>query len=43
MKLRYFIGIPYLGYIGMIGGSIWFEAIIIGLVFAIYDTLFYGE
>ena len=43
MKLRYFIGIPYLGYVGMIGANILFEAIVIGLVLGMYDILFYGE
>ena len=40
MKIRYIIGIAYLSYIGMMGGTIIVEAIIIGLVFAMYDTLF---
>jgi len=38
--LRYIIGISYLSYIGMMGGSIFVEAIIIGLVLGMYDLLF---
>ena len=38
--LRYIIGISYLCYIGMVGGSIVVEAIIIGLVLGMYDILF---
>ena len=40
MKIRYIIGIAYLSYIGMMGGSIVVEAIIIGLVLGMYDILF---
>ena len=40
MKIRYIIGIAYLSYIGMMGGSIVVEAIIIGLVLGMYDLLF---
>ena len=40
MKLRYILGIAYLSYIGMMGGTIIMEAIIIGLVFGMYDALF---
>jgi len=38
--LRYIIGISYLSYIGMMGGSVIVEAIIIGLVLGMYDLLF---
>ena len=40
MKIRYIIGVAYLSYIGMMGGSIVVEAIIIGLVLGMYDILF---
>ena len=40
MKIRYIIGIAYLSYIGIMGGSIVVEAIIVGLVFGMYDLLF---
>ena len=40
MKLRYIVGIAYLSYIGMMGGTIIVEAIIVGLVLGMYDFLF---
>ena len=40
MKIRYIIGIAYLSYIGMMGGTIIVEAIIVGLVLGMYDILF---
>ena len=40
MKIRYIIGIAYLTYIGMMGGTIIVEAIIVGLVLGMYDFLF---
>ena len=40
MKIRYIVGIAYLSYIGMMGGSIVVEAIIVGLVLGMYDFLF---
>ena len=40
MKIRYIIGIAYLSYIGMMGGSVIVEAIVIGLVLGMYDFLF---
>jgi len=40
MKIRYIIGIAYLSYIGMMGGTIIVEAIIVGLVLGMYDFLF---
>ena len=40
MKIRYIIGIGYLSYIGMMGGTIIVEAIIVGLVLGMYDFLF---
>jgi len=40
MKIRYIIGIAYLSYIGMMGGSVVVEAIVIGLVLGMYDFLF---
>ena len=40
MKIRYIVGIAYLSYIGMMGGTIIVEAIIVGLVLGMYDFLF---
>ena len=40
MKIRYIIGIGYLSYIGMMGGSVIVEDIVIGLVLGMYDFLF---
>ena len=40
MNIRYIIGFAYLSFIGMMGGTIVIEAIIVGLVFGMYDTLF---
>jgi len=40
MKLRYVILVPYLIFIGMMGGNVLVEAIVIGLVLGMYDFLF---
>ena len=40
MKLRYAIFVPYLYFIGMMGGNVLVEAIVIGFVFGMYDFLF---
>ena len=40
MKIRYIIGVAYFSYIGMMCGTIIVEAIIVGLVFGMYDLLF---
>ena len=40
MKIRYIIGISYLSFIGMMGGSVIIEAIFIGFVLGMYDFLF---
>jgi hypothetical protein len=40
MKLRYAIFVPYLIFIGMMGGNVLVDAIVIGLALAMYDFLF---
>ena len=42
MKLRYAIFVPYLIFIGMMGGNVLVEAIVIGFVLGMYDFLFDG-
>ena len=42
MKLRYAIFVPYLIFVGMMGGNVLVEAIVIGLALAMYDFLFDG-
>jgi len=41
-KIRYFIGVPYLYYIAMMGGNILWEAMVLGLVCAFTDFLLEG-
>ena len=40
MKLRYAIFVPYLIFIGIMGGNVLVDAIVIGLALAMYDFLF---
>ena len=40
MKLRYAVFIPYLYFIGMMGGNVLAEAIVIGICLGTYDLLF---
>ena len=40
MKLRYAIFVPYLIFIGIMGGNVLVDALVIGLVLAMYDFLF---
>ena len=40
MKLRYAIFVPYLIFIGMMGGNVLVDALVIGLVLAMYDFFF---
>ena len=40
MKLRYAIFVPYLIFIGIMGGNVLVEAIVIGVILAMYDFLF---
>ena len=40
IQLRYVVFVPYLFYIGMMGGNIIIESIVIGVVLAMYDFLF---
>ena len=42
MKLRYAIFVPYLIFVGLMGGNVLVEAIVIGFVLAMYDFLFDG-
>ena len=43
MKLiRYIVFVPYLIFVGLMGGNVLVEAIVIGFVLAMYDFLFDG-
>ena len=42
MKLRYMIFVPYLIFIGIMGGNVFVDEIVIGLALAMYDFLFDG-
>ena len=42
LQIRYLVFIPYLIFVGMMGGNILAEAIVIGFVLAMYDFLFDG-
>ena len=42
MKLRYAIFVPYLIFIGIMGGNVLVDAIVIGLALAMYD-FFFGD
>jgi len=37
--MRYWIGVPYLCFVGYTGGSIIVEAIVIGLLFSMIDVI----
>ena len=41
-KIRYFIGVPYLYYIAMMGGNILWEAMVLGIVCAVTDFFLEG-
>ena len=43
MKLRYAIFVPYLIFIGIMGGNVLVDALVIGLALAMYDFLFDGD
>ena len=40
LQIRYLVFIPYLIFIGVMGGNVLAEAIVIGLALAMYDFLF---
>ena len=40
MKLRYIIFVPYLIFIGMMGGNVLVDAIIIGVALGVFDLIF---
>ena len=40
LQIRYLVFIPYLIFVGMMGGNILAESIVVGLALAIYDYLF---
>ena len=40
MKLRYAIFVPYSIFIGMVGGNVLVDALVIGLALAMYDFFF---
>ena len=43
MKLRYMIFVPYLIFVGLMGGNVLVESIVIGFSLAMYDFLFDGS
>jgi hypothetical protein len=43
MKIRYIVFVPYLIFIGVMGGNIMAEALIIGFSLGMYDVLFFGN
>ena len=42
LQIRYLVFIPYLIFVGMMGGNVLVDALIIGLALAMYDFLFDG-
>jgi len=40
LQIRYLVFIPYLIFVGIMGGNILAESIVVGLALAIYDYLF---
>ena len=40
MKIRYIVFVPYLIFIGVIGGNVLVESIVIGICLGTYDLLF---
>ena len=42
LQIRYLIFIPYLIFVGMMGGNVLVDALVIGLALAMYDFLFDG-
>ena len=42
LQIRYLVFIPYLIFVGMMGGNVLVEAIVIGFVLGMYDFLFDG-
>jgi len=40
MKIRYLVFVPYLIFIGVMGGNIMAESIVIGICLRTYDLLF---
>ena len=40
MKLRYIIFVPYLIFIGMMGGNVLVDAMVIGLALGVFDLIF---
>ena len=40
LQIRYLVFVPYLIFVGMMGGNVLVEAIVIGLALAMYDFLF---
>ena len=40
IQIRYIIFVPYLIFIGMMGGNVLVEAIVIGLVLGVFDLIF---
>ena len=41
-KIRYFVGVPYLYFVGSMGGNILWEAMVLGIVCALTDFFLEG-
>ena len=42
LQIRYLVFIPYLIFVGMMGGNVLVDALVMGLALAMYDFLFDG-
>jgi len=40
LQIRYLVFVPYLIFVGMMGGNVLVEAIVIGFILGMYDFLF---
>ena len=40
VQIRYLVFVPYLIFVGMMGGNVLVDALVIGLALAMYDFLF---
>ena len=40
LQIRYLVFVPYLIFVGMMGGNVLVDALVIGLALAMYDFLF---
>ena len=42
VQIRYLVFVPYLIFVGIMGGNVLVDALVIGLALAMYDFLFDG-